>query len=239
MDRSQSVTGMDWHERLNQRIVRCRLCPRLVPYRERIGCEKKREFRDWDYWAKPLPSLGDARARILIVGLAPAAHGANRTGRMFTGDSSGRWLFRALHKAGFANQPSWQRRDDGLELIDSYITAVCHCAPPDNKPSPKEIDNCSVYLDAELSGLKNLRVVIVLGKIAFDNCLKALRRAGVVLPKPLPRFAHNTVYRLGGDLPALIASYHPSRQNTNTGKLTEPMFDAVFTRARRLLNSTY
>ena len=228
---------MDWHDKLNQRIVRCQLCPRLVPYRERIGREKKREFRDWDYWAKPLPSLGDPQARLLIIGLAPAAHGANRTGRMFTGDSSGRWLFRALHKAGLANQPSWQRRDDGLTLNGSYITAVCHCAPPDNKPLPKEIENCSVYLDEELKHLKNVRVVIVLGKIAFDNYLKALRQLGVALPKPLPRFAHNMVYQLGNNLPALIASYHPSRQNTNTGKLTEAMLDAVFARAKRLLRT--
>ena len=229
---------MDWYDKLNQRIVCCQLCPRLVPYRERIGREKKREFRDWDYWAKPLPSLGDPRARLLIIGLAPAAHGANRTGRMFTGDSSGRWLFRALHKAEFANQPSWQRRDDGLKLIGSYITAVCHCAPPDNKPLPKEIANCSVYLDEELKRLKNAGVVIVLGKIAFDNYLKGLRRLGVALPKPLPRFAHNTIYQFGGNRPTLIASYHPSRQNTNTGKLTEPMFDAVFARAQQLLSAT-
>jgi uracil-DNA glycosylase len=228
---------MDWHDKLNQRIVRCQLCPRLVPYRERIGREKKREFRDWEYWAKALPSLGDPRARLLIIGLAPAAHGANRTGRMFTGDSSGRWLFRALHKAGLANQPSWQHRDDGLRLIDSYITAVCHCAPPANKPLPKEIENCSVYLDEELNRLKNARVVIVLGKIAFDNYLKGLRRQRMELPKPLPRFAHDTIYQLGADLPTLIASYHPSRQNTNTGKLTEPMFDAVFARAKRLLKT--
>jgi uracil-DNA glycosylase family 4 len=224
---------MDWHDKLNQRIVRCQ----LVPYRERIGREKKREFRDWDYWAKPLPSLGDSRARLLIIGLAPGAHGANRTGRMFTGDSSGRWLFRALHKAGFANRSSWQRRDDGLKLIGSYITAVCHCAPPDNKPLPEEIVNCSVYLDEELKRLKNVRVVIVLGKIAFDNYLKGLRRMGATLPKPLSRFAHNTVYQFSDDLPTLIASYHPSRQNTNTGRLTEPMFGAVFARARQLLST--
>ncbi len=228
---------MNWQDKLNQRIIRCRLCSRLVPYRERIGREKKREFRDWDYWARALPSLGDPRARLLIIGLAPAAHGANRTGRMFTGDSSGRWLFRALHKAGFANQPSWQRRDDGLKLIGSYITAVCHCAPPDNKPLPREIENCSVYLDEELNRLQNARVVIVLGKIAFDNYLKGLRRQGVRLPKPLPRFAHDAVYRFSHNLPALIASYHPSRQNTNTGKLTEPMFDAVFSRARKLVDA--
>ena len=227
---------MDWQEKLNQRIVRCRLCARLVPYRERVGREKKREFRDWDYWAKPLPSFGNTSARLLVIGLAPAAHGGNRTGRFFTGDSSGRWLFRALHKAGFANQPTWQRRDDGLKLIDAYITAVLHCAPPDNKPLPAEIERCSVYFDEELTRLKSARVVVALGKIAFDNYLKGMRRRGLVLPKPLPRFAHDALHQLGDGLPALIASYHPSRQNTNTGKLTEPMFDAVFARARRLID---
>ena len=227
---------MDSLKQLHDELIACRLCPRLVPYRERIGREKKREFRDWDYWAKPLPSFGDPKARILIIGLAPAAHGGNRTGRFFTGDSSGRWLFRALHKAGFANQPTWQRRDDGLKLIDCYITAVCHCAPPDNKPLPSEIEHCSVYFDEELKRLKQLRAVIALGKIAFDNYLKGLRRLGVTLPKPLPRFEHNTVHKIADGLPMLIASYHPSRQNTNTGKLTEPMFDAVFARARRLLD---
>jgi len=226
---------MDWQEKLNQRIVRCRLCPRLVPYREKIGREKKREFRDWEYWAKPLPSFGKPNAELLIIGLAPAAHGGNRTGRFFTGDSSGRWLFRALHKAGFSNQPTWQSRDDGLQLIDSYITAVCHCAPPDNKPLPSEIDHCAVYFDEELERLGAVRVVIALGKIAFDNYLKGLRRRGVTLPKPLPQFGHNTIHNIGEGLPALIASYHPSRQNTNTGKLTERMFDAVFIRARGLL----
>ena len=227
---------MDWQEKLNRRIVRCRLCARLVPYRERVGREKKREFRDWDYWAKPLPSFGKPGARLLVIGLAPAAHGGNRTGRFFTGDSSGRWLFRALHKAGFANQPTWQRRDDGLKLIDAYITAVLHCAPPDNKPLPAEIECCGVYFDEELTRLKSARVVVALGKIAFDNYLKSMRRRGLALPKPLPRFAHDTLHKLGDGLPALIASYHPSRQNTNTGKLTEPMFDAVFARARRLID---
>jgi len=226
---------MNWPDQLNARIVRCRLCPRLTVYRERVGHEKKREFRDWDYWAKPVPSLGGPDADLLIIGLAPAAHGGNRTGRVFTGDSSGRWLFRALHKAGFASQATWQRRDDGLKLLDCYITAVVHCAPPDNKPSTKEIVNCSRYFDEELQRLKRLRVVIALGKIAFDNYLRGLRRLGIPLPKPLPRFAHNAEYQLGKGLPDLIASYHPSRQNTNTGKLTEPMFDAVFSRARKIL----
>jgi uracil-DNA glycosylase family 4 len=237
---------MNRHDELNERIIRCRLCPRLTAYRERVGRDKKREFCDWDYWAKPVPSLGKPDARLLVIGLAPAAHGGNRTGRIFTGDSSGRWLFRALHKAGFASQPTWQRRDDGLKLIDCYITAVIHCAPPGNKPLPKEIEHCSRYFDEELHRLKDVRVVIALGRIAFDNYLKGLRRLGIQLPKPLPRFAHGAEYRLGEGLPPgrrrirlagtrLIASYHPSRQNTNTGKLTEPMFDSVFARAKRIL----
>jgi len=211
--------------------VKCRRCPRLVAWREKVAKEKKHEFRDWDYWGKPVPSFGDANARLLIVGLAPAAHGANRTGRMFTGDSSGRWLFRALHRAGFANQPSWEKRDDGLKLIDCYITATARCAPPDNKPLPQEIENCSEYLDAELRLLKNLRVIVALGKIAFDNSLRALGRNGLKLPSPLPKFAHGAIHSLSSGL-TLIASYHPSRQNTNTGKLTEKMFDEVWKEAR-------
>jgi uracil-DNA glycosylase family 4 len=209
----------------------------LVTYREQIGRGKKREFRDWEYWAKPLPSLGNPSARLLIIGLAPAAHGGNRTGRFFTGDSSGRWLFRALYKTGFASQPTWQQRDDGLKLVDCYITAVIHCAPPDNKPLPQEIEHCRAYFDEELARLKRVRVVIALGKIAFDNYLKGLRRLGIAVPKPVPQFAHDTVHKFGDGLPGLITSYHPSRQNTNTGKLTEPMFDAVFARARRLLEA--
>ena len=220
----------NWHDKLNAEIVRCRLCSRLVQWRELVGREKKREFRDWEYWAKPVPSFGDPDARLLVVGLAPAAHGGNRTGRVFTGDSSGRWLFRALHKAGFANQATWQRRGDGLKLIDCYITAVIHCAPPGNKPLPGEIKNCRRYLDEELPRLKKLRVVVALGQIAFVNYLKTANP-----PKPWPKFAHNTVHNLGAKFPALIASYHPSRQNTNTGKLTEPMFDAVFAQAKKLL----
>lgn len=219
---------MDWSQNLNARTVRCRQCPRLVKWREATAHEKKREFHDWDYWGKPVPSLGDPNARLLIIGLAPAAHGGNRTGRIFTGDSSGKWLFRALYKAGFANQPTWQRRDDGLKLIDCYITAVCHCAPPDNKPLPSEIQNCRGYLEEELQRLKRVRVVIALGQIAFVNYLKT---RGI---SPLPEFAHDRAYDHD---PVLIASYHPSRQNTNTGKLTEPMFDAVFARARKLIAS--
>jgi uracil-DNA glycosylase family 4 len=219
---------MDWSQRLNERVIPCRRCPRLVGYTRNIAREKKREFRDWDYWGKPVPSFGDPNARLLIVGLAPAAHGGNRTGRVFTGDSSGRWLFRTLHKMGFANQPTWQRRDDGLKLIDCYITAVIHCAPPGNKPLPSEIANCRSYLAEELEKLKRVRVVIALGQIAFTNYLKT---RGVA---PIPQFGHNQVY---DSTPTLLASYHPSRQNTNTGKLTESMFDAVFARARRLLST--
>jgi uracil-DNA glycosylase family 4 len=191
-----------------------------------VAQEKKREFRDWDYWGKPVPSFGDPKARLLIIGLAPGAHGANRTGRMFTGDSSGKWVYRALHKAGFANQPTWERRDDGLKLTGCYITAAIHCPPPGNKPSPVEIANCSRYLEEELGRLRNVRVVIALGRIAFGAYC---RLAGI---SPLPAFAHNRLYEFR---PALIASYHPSRQNTNTGKLTEPMFDAVFASAKKRL----
>jgi len=209
-------------------IVECRRCPRLVAWREQVAREKKQEFRDWDYWGQPVPSFGGEEARLLIIGLAPGAHGANRTGRMFTGDASGRWLYRALHRAGFANQPTWERHDDGLRLVDCYITAVIHCAPPGNKPLPAEIKNCRPYLADELARLRNVRVVVALGQIAFMNYLQV---AGV---RPRPKFAHGAVYSLR---PMLIASYHPSRQNTNTGKLTEPMLDAVFAQARCALAS--
>jgi uracil-DNA glycosylase len=219
---------MDWSQELNARIAACRRCPRLVKWREGIAAQKKREFQDWEYWGKAVPSFGDPRARMLIVGLAPGAHGANRTGRMFTGDSSGRWLYRALHRAGFASQPSWERRDDGLKLTNCYISAACHCAPPGNKPLPAEIANCNAFFREELSKLKQLRVVIALGKIAFDTYCKA---RGI---SPLPAFVHNRRHDYN---PVLISSYHPSRQNTNTGKLTERMFDAVFSHARKLLDT--
>lgn len=207
-------------------LTECRQCPRLVAWREQVAREKKREYRDWDYWGKPVPSFGDPQARLLIVGLAPGAHGANRTGRMFTGDSSGKWMYRALHRAGFANQPTWERRDDGLMLTDCYITAACHCAPPGNKPLPEELAACSRYLDEELRQLTNLRVVVALGRIAFAAYCRA-RGIG-----PLPEFGHNVAHPL---TPVLITSYHPSRQNTNTGKLTEAMFDAVWANARARL----
>jgi uracil-DNA glycosylase len=217
---------MNWSEQLNAQITCCRRCPRLVEYRERVAREKKREFRDWEYWGRPVPSFGDPNARLLVIGLAPAAHGGNRTGRIFTGDSSGKWLFRALHKAGFANQPTWQRRDDGLKLRDCYITAVIHCAPPGNKPLPGENANCNSYLREELENLTRLKVILALGRIAFATYL---RTRGV---KPMPEFAHGELYDLQ---PRLIASFHPSRQNTNTGRLTEPMLDRIFARARSSL----
>jgi uracil-DNA glycosylase family 4 len=217
-----------WKDHFDATVAGCRLCPRLVTWREQVARDKKREFRDWEYWGRAVPSFGLPDARLLIIGLAPAAHGANRTGRMFTGDQSGRWLYRALHKAGFANQPTWERKDDGLQLRDCYITAVCHCAPPDNKPLPAEMINCSRYLNEELERLRRAQVVICLGRIAFAAYHKA---RGI---SPLPAFGHGEVH---GTDPVAIASYHPSQQNTHTGKLTEPMFDAVFARAASLLAS--
>jgi uracil-DNA glycosylase len=187
-----------------------------------------------DYWARPLPSFGAAQARLLVVGLAPAAHGGNRTGRMFTGDRSGDWLYGALHSAGFANQPSSNHRDDGLQLRDCYITAAVHCAPPDNKPSTIEFKRCRPFLVQELRFFKNLRVVIVLGKIAFDSFIAAYRENGGGVPNPLPKFGHGVTIELAGDL-KLLCSYHPSQQNTFTGKLTASMFHTIFKQARKAL----
>lgn len=196
---------------------------------------KRRAYRDWEYWGKPVPAFGDPAARLLILGLAPAAHGANRTGRMFTGDRSGDWLYRALHQAGFASQPESVHRDDGLELQDAYITASARCAPPENKPLPGEIRNCRVFLERELEILRNLRVVVALGKIAFDNYLDLLKARGLIGARAPYAFGHGVEYRFGKKEPVLIGSYHPSQQNTFTGKLTEKMLLDVFRRARRLL----
>ncbi len=223
-------------EILNRQIVACRRCPRLVEYREEVGRVKRRAYRDQDYWAKPVPGFGDPRARLLLIGLAPGAHGANRTGRMFTGDSSGNFLYRALFETGFASQPTSVSRDDGLVLIDAYISAVVRCAPPDNKPLPEEIRNCRPYLEKELELLRNLKVVVALGRLAFDIYLTILRDQGKIARRSDFVFGHNQEHHTGPGQPVLISSFHPSQQNTSTGKLTEAMFRAVFLRARRLLS---
>jgi uracil-DNA glycosylase family 4 len=217
---------------LESRVVACRRCPRLVAHREAVARAKVARFRDWDYWGKPVPSFGDPRARVLVVGLAPAAHGANRTGRMFTGDESGRWLYRALHGAGFASQPTSEQRGDRLRLRAAWITAVARCAPPANRLTPAEIAACRSFLVEELALLRHVRVVIVLGQVAHAGFLAAYRAAGRALPRPLPRFAHGARHLLPDGL-VLLCSYHPSQQNTFTGRLTRPMLDRVFHTARR------
>ena len=217
-------------------IVDCRRCPRLVEYREQVAAAKVRRFREEEYWGRPVPSWGDASARLLVVGLAPAAHGGNRTGRMFTGDRSGDWLYRALFKAGFANQPDSIRRGDGLKLQDCYITAPVHCAPPDNKPLPSEFVNCRPYLLEELEKLKKIRVVVPLGSIGFKTYFAARKELGWKNPAPLPVFGHALAAHLDDGV-TVISSYHPSQQNTQTGKLTEAMLDKVFSLARTLLDS--
>lgn len=220
---------------LNAALIACRRCPRLVEYRERVAVEKRRAYRHETYWGRPVPGLGDPAARVLMVGLAPGAHGANRTGRMFTGDSSGNFLFPALHRAGFASQPTSTHIGDGLVLHDLYIAAAVHCAPPDNKPTPTEIANCRPYLVQHLALLTNARLLLALGKIGFDTLLAALVERGLSLPRPRPAFGHGREYRLGPY--TLLASYHPSRLNTQTGRLTPAMFDLIFTRARAIIDS--
>jgi uracil-DNA glycosylase family 4 len=222
--------------KLNRTVIQCRKCPRLVRWREACAKNPPRRFQSMDYWAKPLAGFGDPHARVLIVGLAPAAHGGNRTGRMFTGDRSGDWLYGALHAFGFANQANSEYRNDGLKLKDCYITAAVRCAPPGNKPSRAEFERCRPYLVQELKLFKNLRVVVALGKIAFDSFLAAYRENGGVLPKPRPKFGHAVSVVLPDDL-RLICSYHPSQQNTFTGKLTRLMFHRVFGHARVVLSS--
>ena len=219
---------------VNRAIVACTRCPRLRAYCERVAREKKREFSDWEYWGKPVPGLGDPQARLLVVGLAPAAHGANRTGRMFTGDSSGNWLYQALYRYGFASQPTAVARDDGLKLTDCYISAVARCAPPGNKPTLAELERCRPYLEAELRLLQRLRVVVTLGRVAHDGWLKAAGWWTRLAPRERPAFAHGAVATLR-DGTMVLSSYHPSRQNTNTGKLTRPMWHAVFRKARQLV----
>ena len=226
-------------DRLAEEIARCRRCPRLTVYRAQVAANPRRAYQGETYWARPVPGFGDPAARLLIVGLAPAAHGANRTGRMFTGDSSADWLIRALHRAGFANQPTSRCRDDGLRLTDCYITAACRCAPPENRPTAGELAACRPFLARELALLRRVRVVVALGRIAFDAYLRVVREAGGSWPdgaRRKPPFAHGRIYRWDDGRPALVASYHPSRQNTNTGVLTEAMLDEVFAKARRLLD---
>ncbi len=229
----QSPTAL---ERLNARIVRCRRCPRLVAHRERVAAEPPLRFRGQRYWARPLPGFGDPRARLLLVGLAPAANGGNRTGRMFTGDRSGDWLFDALHHAGFANQPTSVDAADGLRLSDAYITATIRCAPPLNKPQPAEIAACRPYLLEELRLLDRVRVVVGLGRIGWEAYLRARRALGAASPPTRPVFAHGAASDLGDGV-TLIACYHPSQQNTFTGKLTRTMLRDVFRQARRLLSA--
>ena len=224
-------------EVLNRQIIGCRRCPRLVEYREHVAHTKRRAYLDWEYWGRPVPGFGDSNARLLLIGLAPGAHGANRTGRIFTGDSSGDFLYRALYETGFASQPASVSREDGLELRDAYISASVRCAPPGNKPLPQEIRNCRPYLERELELLADVRVVIALGRLAFDVYLSILRDGGKIARRSAFRFAHGQEYRIAPGLPVLIGSYHPSQQNTFTGKLTPAMFQAVFRKARRRLEA--
>lgn len=220
---------------LTDEIHSCRHCPRLVEWREARALDPPRRFQGEDYWARPLSGFGDPAARLAVVGLAPAAHGANRTGRMFTGDRSGDWLYAALHRAGYANQPTSERRDDGLRLSGAYITAVVRCAPPANRPLPEERDNCLPYLERELALLKRCETIVALGAFAWDGALRAIPALGGEVPRPRPRFGHGTEAVAG--CWTLLGCYHPSQQNTFTGRLTESMLDAVFARAAELTRS--
>lgn len=216
---------------LEEEVIGCRTCTRLIEHCNNIAQVKRRAYLDWNYWGKPVPSFGDPNARVLIVGLAPAAHGANRTGRVFTGDRSGDYLYRVLHATGFASQPESRAKNDGLILNDVFIAASVRCAPPDNKPTPEEIANCRPFLERELDLLPNVKVVVALGKIAFDNYLTILKSRGAIRSRSQFKFSHNAIHET---IPILISSYHPSQQNTSTGKLTEPMLRAVFESAALL-----
>jgi uracil-DNA glycosylase len=225
------MTAANWNS-LEQKIIACERCPRLRKYCQQVAREKRRAFADWNYWGRPVPNFGDARGKLLVIGLAPAAHGGNRTGRIFTGDRSGDWLYRALHKAGFANQPESVSLDDGLRLTNCAVTAAAHCAPPANKLTPRELINCRQWLDATFD-LLNPSVIVALGQIAFRAAIVQSRRQAW-LAGSAPKFSHGAAIALKNDR-WIIASYHPSQQNTFTGKLTEPMFDRVFKTARKLL----
>jgi uracil-DNA glycosylase family 4 len=222
-----------WLSRLNREVIACGRCPRLVAYRQKIACEKRRAYLEWTYWGKPVPGFGDPHARILVLGLAPGAHGSNRTGRPFTGDASGNFLYPVLYETGFASQPTATRRDDGLKLTGLYITAAVRCAPPDNQPLPQELANCAPYLERELDGLKQVKVVVALGKIGFDAYLNYLKRRGWLKSKTGYIFRHAATYPTP-DGKTLLASYHPSNQNTQTGKLTREMFVRIFREGARL-----
>lgn len=224
---------MSWLTVLNHEIVACTRCPRLVEYREQVAREKRRAYRECEYWGKPVPGFGDPDARVLIMGLAPGAHGSNRTGRPFTGDASGNFMYPVLYETGFANQPTAVERNDGLRLKDLYITAAVRCAPPDNKPLPQELAECSVFLDREIAGLKKVKVVVALGKIGFDAYLNNLKRCGLLLARKPYIFRHGARYQMP-DGKVLLASYHPSNQNTATGKLTREMFVNIFRQAAKL-----
>jgi len=219
---------------IQEEVVECRKCPRLVKYREKVAREKRRAFREWEYWGKPVPGFGDPRAKLFILGLAPAAHGGNRTGRVFTGDRSGDFLFEALHKAGFANQATSVRRDDGLQLKGAYIAAAVRCAPPENKPLPSEILHCRGYLERELEILRP-RAVLALGRIAWDAYLEVLKQQGQIASRAGFVFSHGAECAIAEDLPRLFGVYHPSQQNTQTGRLTQAMYARVLGRIRRYL----
>jgi len=229
------IAAKESWEELNSQIVACQACPRLVAYRQEVACAKRLAFRDWEYWGRPVPGFGDRNARLLILGLAPGAHGANRTGRMFTGDGSGDTLTTALNRAGFANQPTSRHRDDGLELHSAFLTAVVRCVPPNNRPTSQEQNNCRGYLARELELLSSVRVVLALGRIALEGYLTLLRERGVDVPR-LP-FRHGGCYDFESSLPTLMISYHPSRQNTQTGRLTQAMLDDILGQVRELLVS--
>ena len=222
---------------LQQEVANCTLCPRLTQYRKEVARVKVKRFQEWTYWGRPIPGFGDPKARLFVVGLAPAAHGGNRTGRVFTGDRSGDWLYEALHRFGFANQPDSTDKHDGLQLTDCYVAAAVRCAPPGNKPLPKEFDMCRRYLLEELRLLRHVTVIVALGKIAFDEYLKSCKKLGYMTPTPKPKFSHGAVAELPWGL-TLLGSYHPSQQNTFTGKLTRPMFHKIFKMARKHLGST-
>jgi uracil-DNA glycosylase family 4 len=224
---------MSWLSILNREVIACTRCPRLVVYREKIAREKRRAYRDCEYWGKPVPGFGDPNARVLVMGLAPGAHGSNRTGRPFTGDASGAFMYPVLYEVGFANQPTATHRDDGLALKNLYITAAVRCAPPDNKPLPQELAECSIFLDREMAGLKNVKVIVALGKIGFEAYLNYVKRLGLIRSKQSYLFKHGASYRLP-DGRTLIASYHPSNQNTQTGKLTRKMLVEIFQEAARI-----